>query len=157
MTLLEMTASITVLAIIAVAVLPVIASSADAYASAARTRRDTERVAFAAERCLRLLREAQAGAAAGELDIAVASPDHVQFSDGRGFRLDGADLVLIMPGEPDAPICRDVDTLQIQYLGADGVTDTSVTPNATHRFHVAIGSGDVALSISAFARAQIGG
>ncbi len=157
MTLLEMTAAITVLGVISAAILPVIASSADAYASAARTRRDTERIAFAAERCVRLLREADAGAAVGELDISIAAPDHVLFTSGRGFRLDGADLVLIMPGEPEAPICRDVDSLVIQYLGADGVTSTSATPNATHRFNVTIESGDLALSVTAFARAQIGG
>ncbi|MEZ6243506.1 MAG: type II secretion system protein [Phycisphaerales bacterium] len=157
MTLLEMTAAITVLAIISVAVLPVIASSADAYASAAQTRRETERIAFAAERCQRLLREAQAGAVAGELDVGVATPDQILFTDGRGLRLDGTDLVLVMPGEPDAPICRGVDTFQIQYLGSDGVTDTSATPNATFRFNVTVASGDVSLSITAFARAQIGG
>ena len=157
MTLLEMVASITVLSIIAVAVLPVLASSADAYASAAQTRRDTERIAFAAERCLRLLREAQAGAAAGELDVSVAQPDHVQFTDGRGIRLVGTDLVLIDPGDPDAPICRDVDTFTIRYLGADGVTDTAGTPNATQRFVVTIETGGLELSIAVFPRARIAG
>lgn len=104
---------------------------------------------------MRLLREAEGAATPGQLDIAVADPGHVEFADGRGLELQGSDLMLLSASVA-APICRDVDAFVIEYLADDGVTDTASAPQNTQRFNVTITSGDITLSVSAFARERIG-
>jgi prepilin-type N-terminal cleavage/methylation domain-containing protein len=156
LTLLELIASITIMSVIAVAVFPVIASAADGYASATRTRERTERVAFALDRCVRLLREATGSDPAGALDLASAAPDRVVFADGRGLGLSGTTLVYLEAGQPDAPLCRDVSAFEITYLASDGVTDTIGAPETTQRFNVSITADGLTLAGSAFARTRIG-
>ena len=156
LTLLELIASITIMSVIAVSVFPVIASSADAYASATQTRTRTERVAFALDRCIRLLREASGSDPVGSLDITTAAADRVVFADGRGIALSAGSLVYLESGQPDAPLCRDVSAFQISFIGADGVTDTIATPEDTQRFNISITADGLTLTGSAFARARIG-
>lgn len=156
LTLLELIAAITVMSVIAVSVFPVIASAADAYASATRTREDTERIAFAMDRCIRLLREATGSDPVGSLDLTTATVDRVVFADGRGVGLSGTDLVYIESGQPDAPLCRDVTTFRIDYYGNDGVTSTIAIPGDTQRFVITLTTEGITLTGSAFARSRIG-
>lgn len=156
LTLLELIAAITVMGVVAAAVFPVIASAADAYASATRTRKDTERIAFAMQRCIRLLREATGSDPVGSLDLTTASPDRIVFADGRGLALSGGDLVYLQAGQPEAPLCRDVSVFRIDYLAEDGVTSTLSAPGETQRFIVTITTNGITLTGSAFARARIG-
>ncbi len=156
LTLLELVASILIMSVISVAVLPVIASAADGYASATNTRHDTERIAFALERCIRLLREASGTDPVGGLDIAAATSDRIVFGDGRGLSLSGSDLLFLESGQPDSPLCRDVTLFRIDYIGGDGVSDTIAAPATTQRFNITLTSGDITLTGSAFARARIG-
>jgi len=156
LTILELMASITIMGVIAVAIMPVIASAADAYASATQTRQETERIAFALDRCVRVLREATGTDPIGSLDIAGAASDRIVFADGRGLALSGTDLVYLETGQADAPLCRDVTVFQIDYLASDGVTDTLGTPGDTQRFNITLTSSGMTLTGSAFARARIG-
>ncbi|MFI4896545.1 MAG: type II secretion system protein [Phycisphaerales bacterium JB059] len=156
LTLIELIAAITIMSVISVAGFPVIASAADGYASATRTRERTERIAFALDRCVRLLREATGSDPAGALDLASAAPDRVVFADGRGLGLSGTTLVYLEAGKADAPLCRDVTAFEITYLGSDGVTSTIGAPETTQRFNVSITADGLTLTGAAFARTRIG-
>ena len=156
LTLLELIAAITVMSVVAVSVFPVIASAADGYASASQTRQETERIAFAMDRCIRLLREATGSDPVGSLELTTATADRIVFADGRGIALSGTDLVYIESGQADAPLCREVSAFQIDYIGNDGVTDTISAPAETQRFIVTLSTGGQTLTGSAFARARIG-
>ncbi len=156
LTLLELVASILIMSVISASVFPVIASAADAYASATRARKDTERIAFALERCIRLLREAEGTTPVGGLDITTAQTDRIVFADGRGLSLSGTDLYYLESGQPDSPLCRDVTLFRIDYISDDGIKDAIGDPTTTQRFNITLTTGGMTLTGSAFARARIG-
>ncbi|MCB9846462.1 MAG: type II secretion system protein [Phycisphaeraceae bacterium] len=151
-TLLETLMAIVVLAVVGATVVPLIGSSVDVYASASDAREISDRAAFAMERCVRLLREAPGEIDTGDLDITVAEPSRVEFGDGRGLSLDGEVLLMHVDADVTAPLCRDVSSFTIQYLGSDGLTDTLDTPGLTDRFVVSITTSSLTLSGAAFCR-----
>ena len=155
-TLVELTVTVVVMAIVASLLIPVIHGAADAYGSSVSARQTSERVAYAMERTLRLLRDVPLGASDATVGIAAASTDAVTFSDGRRLWLDSGSLILTDSGV-DAPLCRDVQTFEIAYLAQDGQASTLSTPSTTQRFNVTIKSGGFELRGSAFARVRAGG
>ena len=155
-TLVELTVTVVVMGIVAALLIPVIHGAADAYGSSVSTRQVSERVAYAMERTLRLLRDVPLGASDATVGISAAAGDSITFSDGRRLRLDSGSLILTDSGV-DAPLCRQVQTFEITYLASDGTTSTISTPTTTQRFNVTIRSGDFELRGSAFARVRAGG
>lgn len=153
-TLVEVMVSVVVLGVIAAVTLPVVSGVTNSYAAAADVREKTERVAFAMDRCLRLLRECPAGADASAVSITSASPSAVVLGDGRGLQLSGTDL-LLLSGSSTSPLCRNVTAFVITYRGTDGTTSTQGTPGSTHCFDVSITADGVTLSGSAFPRARM--
>lgn len=151
MTLLEVLASIVVLGVIGAATLPVMSGAAESYASARDAREAVDDAAFAMDRIVRLLREAPGDPRTGTLFILDAGSDRIEFADGRGFTLTGETLELLSTDEP-MPLCRGVQSLEISYLGADGVSDVSATPQSTHRFRVRLRVEGLWLESIAFAR-----
>jgi len=152
--LVEVLVSIVVLGVIAAVLLPLIGSVAGAYAAAADVRERTERVAFALDRCVRLLRETPAGADASTVAVAGAAADHVLFSDGRGLEVSGG-VLLLRSGSGTAPLCRGVTSFQITFLASDGVTSTLAAPQGTHCFRVALTADGVTLVGAAFPRCRM--
>lgn len=155
-TLVELTVTVVVMGVIAAMLIPVIHGAADAYGSSVSTRQTSERVAYAMERTLRLLRDVPLGAVAGTVGIPSASSDQVTFSDGRRLRLDSGTLLYTDSGV-ESPLCRRVETFRIDYLGEDGVSSTLSTPANTQRFNVTISSDGFELRGAAFARVRVGG
>ncbi|MBL8760317.1 MAG: prepilin-type N-terminal cleavage/methylation domain-containing protein [Phycisphaerae bacterium] len=155
-TLVELTVTVVVMAIAGAMLIPVIHGAADAYGSSVATRQTCDRVAYAMERTLRLLRDVPLGSSDASVAITTAAADRVVFSDGRALELDSGTLVLTDSGV-EAPLCRNVDAFEITYLAEDGVTSTLSTPAATQRFFVTLRSGGFELRGSAFARVRVGG
>lgn len=152
--LVEVVASVVVLGVVAAVLLPLISGVAGAYAAAADVREKTERVAFALDRCVRLLRETPAGADASTVAIDVAADDLVRFSDGRGLELSG-DVLLLRTPSGTSPLCRAVSSFQVSFLAADGVTSTLAVPADTHSYHVSIVADGVTLGAAAFPRCRM--
>lgn len=155
MTLLEVVVTITILAVVAAVILPVINGATDMYASAAGLRDSSERVAFALDRSVRLLRDAPAGATPGEVGIVTAQADRVRFTDGRGLELSGTDLLLRTAAGTTAPLCRGVTAFELSYLGEDGATSTAATPADTQRIWVRIATARTSLAGSAVIRTRM--
>lgn|GEM_PF-732822 len=155
LTLLEVTLSIVIVAVIAAIVVPVTASLGDAYAASADTREAAEDAGFALDRVVRLLREAPEGEAGGQVGFVRADSDAVEFTDNRAVELIDADLVLTDENGVQGVLCRQVSAFEIGYLASDGVTDCSATPEETRRFTVRLVVRGVELRGTAFARVTI--
>lgn len=155
-TLVELTVTVVVMSVVAALLIPVIHGAADAYGSSVSTRQTSERVAYAMERTLRLLRDVPLGASDGTVGISSAGDDSITFSDGRSLRLESGAIILTDSGV-DAPLCREVQAFEIKYLAEDGRTSTIATPTTTQRFSVTIKSGNFELRGAAFARVRSGG
>lgn len=153
-TLLELVLAMIVMSVVAVIVMPVTVAATESYAQA-RTLRDTAESGFyAMDRVIRLIREAPAGTSTG-LDVASADASGIVFGDGRGVRLSGTDLVLV-DGDTESPLLRDVGVFELTYLEADGGTVAADAANA-HRIHVRLQAAGMELAAVVFPRVWIGG
>lgn len=155
MTLLEVVVTITILSVVAAVLLPVINGATDSYAAAASLRDSSERVAFALDRSIRLLRDAPVGAAPGQVGIVMAQADRVRFTDGRGLELSGSDLLLRTGASTTAPLCRGVTGFELSYFAQDGVTSTAASPADTQRIWIRISTARTSLAGSATIRARM--
>ena len=153
-TLVEVIVSVVVIGVIAAVILPVIGAATGAFAAAADTRERTERVAFALDRCVRLLRETPAGSDASTVGVSGASTTHVLFSDGRGLEVSGG-VLLLREGSTTFPLCRNVTAFSLSFLATDGVTSVVATPGAAHSFRVSLTADGVSLTAAAFPRARM--
>jgi prepilin-type N-terminal cleavage/methylation domain-containing protein len=154
-TLIEATLTIIIIGIVAAVAMPVIVGAGDAYAYSAATRRTAEKGAYAIERVVRLLRDAPAGVLRGTVDLAQATPTLVRFGDGRGVELSGTTLSLRAADGTLSTLCDGVQAFTLEYLGADGVTDTSATPEDTQRFNITVRVGSFELRSAALARVRV--
>lgn len=154
-TLLEVVASIMVLAIISVVVMPVVHATLGHYAASVSERAAAERAAFAADRCVRFIREITVDDA-GVAGIATAGEEALLVADGSGLELSGQTLLLRTAGGDGHPLCTGVDGFALEYLAADGVTPTA-DAELIHRVNVTIVVGAVELRAAAFLRGRIGG
>lgn len=152
-TLLELTVTVTVLAIIASALAPVVNAAVDSYGSARDARDAAESVSFGIDRCVRVLRETPEGASTGTVGIAAASSQRVALTDGRVIELIAGEL-LLTEGGISAPIAVGVDSFELRYLGEDGVTDTAASPGDTHSVQVSLSNGRLELRSVAFLRVR---
>jgi prepilin-type N-terminal cleavage/methylation domain-containing protein len=152
-TLLEATVSVVIIGVIAGACLPVVNAMADNALAAQRTRDSAEGAAFAMERAIRLIRDCPGGPAS--TGIAIALPSQVQFTDGRGLRLDGTNLLLRDTAGAEAVLARDVREFELGYLASDGVTNTQSAPAQTDRVAIRILVGDLELRCAAFPRVRM--
>ncbi len=155
LTLLEVTLSMVIIAVIAAIVVPVTASLGDAYASAADTREAAEDAAYALDRVVRLLREAPESGVPGQIGFARVESSAVEFTDNRAVELIDTDLVLTDASGVQGILCRQVAAFEIGYLAADGATETAATPEETRRFTVRLVARGVELRGAAFARVTI--
>ncbi len=153
-TLVEVVVSVVVLGVVAAVTLPVVGGVTNAFSAAVSVRERTERVAFALDRCVRLLREAPAGSDASTVGITTASSSQVLLSDGRGLEVSGG-VLLLRTGSSTAPLCRNVTAFTISYLGTDGVTSTLAAPGGTHCFRIVLVADGVTLAGAAFPRCRM--
>lgn len=152
-TLLETTVSVVIIAVIAAACLPVVNGMADNAVAAQRTRDAAEGAAYAMERAIRLIRDCPGSPTVTDITMATASA--VRFSDGRGLRLSGTDLMLRDTAGAEAVLARDVTTFELTYLASDGVTSTMATPTQTDRVGVRIAVGGLELRCAGFPRVRM--
>lgn len=155
LTLLEVTLSMVIIAVIAAIVVPLTASLGDAYASAADTREAAEDAAFTLDRVVRLLREAPESGVPGQIGFARVESSAVEFTDNRAVELIDTDLILTDANGVQGILCRQVSAFEVGYLASDGVTDCSVTPEETRRFTVRLVVRGVELRGAALARVTI--
>lgn len=155
-TMLEMIAAVIVMSIIAAVITPVISSASEHYTTTRQIRTQTEQMAFAVDRMARMLRQAPIGSGGSGVGISSATASSITFSDGTGFLLDSGRIEMLVPGQSNALLCPDIDTMIIEYLASNGVTSTLATPELTHRVAVTLTSGDLRMSILIFPRVWIG-
>lgn len=151
-TLVELIVSIVVLGILAGIGGPLVLGAGDSYAKASQMREAADDISFGMERCIRLLRETPMGAISGEAGIVRAEPGAVEFNDGSGLELASGTLELLLIDGTRAPLVRNVDSFTIEYIGADGVTDTSGFPSQTKRYVITLAAGGIELRSAAFFR-----
>jgi prepilin-type N-terminal cleavage/methylation domain-containing protein len=156
-TLIELIATMVVLAVVASVAAPIMVASSDAYADASDRRESAERVAAALERVVRILREAPA-TAPGETtpDIVEATASSVELADGVRLELSGSTLLLTTATEAQSPLCQGVSAFVLGFLAADGVTDSSGVPTSTQRVNVRLTAGGVEARTSVFLRVCTG-
>jgi prepilin-type N-terminal cleavage/methylation domain-containing protein len=155
-TLLELLAAVVVMSVISVTLMPIIGGASESYVSARDVRTSTESVANALDRITRIVRKAPIGSGNTGVDVASSSVTSVAFSDGTGVQLVGTTLEMLVVGGGAVPLCFDVDSFTIDFIGADGVVDTSLTPTQTHRFGFTILSNNVEMSVIVHPRVWIG-
>lgn len=152
LTLVETMASIVILGVMAGVSLPMIDGASEAYARATEQRRATEQVAFALDRCVRLLRTVPLGADNASVGITSVSATAVRFADGRGLEVTGGVLMMRDSSGNTARLCADVQTFTLTPLASDGVTNTTATPGLTRRFNITIKTSKAELRGAAFIR-----
>lgn len=155
-TMLEAVVSITVVALIAVTVLPLMTSAGDAYATASTTRKTAENVAYAMDRIVAMLRDTPAGAVTGTVGISTAAASNVVFTDGRALSLSGTDLMLTAGGQSTV-LLRNVTTFSLSYLGQTGMISTAASPTTTWNYRITLVAGGFELRSAACIRIKGGG
>lgn len=153
--LLEAMAAVMTLAVVAALVSPVVSSSSEAYVSAMSTRRATERVGFAMERCIRLIREIPPSSGGGGVGLSSVASDSLTLEDGSGVRLEDGVLRLLVPGGGAATLLSGVTAFEVTALAADGTTSTMGSARDTRRINVRIESGGLGMSSAAFIRSGV--
>ncbi|MHC4975907.1 MAG: prepilin-type N-terminal cleavage/methylation domain-containing protein [Planctomycetota bacterium] len=152
-TLVELIASIVIVATLAGVLAPVVMTSADAYDRATSQRTSSENAGSAMERVVRTLRATPPQTVGSpQPGITVADADRIVLGDGHEIELVGDTLMFTAPGESASALCQDVEVLELAYLGADGVTDTSATPASTQRIRVRLIVGGFELQTIVFLR-----
>ena len=154
-TLMESLMVVTILGIIAAGTLPIMQGVATNAAASDRTRRTCEAGAYAMDRIARLLRDAPAGTTTGTLALTSAAPDTIGFADSRGLFIKGTELWFRNASGDEDMLIANVEVFEITYLAADGVTDTSATPQTTQRFIVRLVTGGFELRIAVFPRVRL--
>lgn len=154
-TLIEALMVVTILGIIAAGTLPIMQGVATNAAASDRTRRTCESGAYAMDRIARLLRDAPAGTTTGTLAVTSAAPDTIGFADNRGLFIKGDQLWFRDQSGSEDVLITNVEAFEITYLAADGVTDTSATPQTTQRFVVRLVTGGFELRIAVFPRVRL--
>jgi prepilin-type N-terminal cleavage/methylation domain-containing protein len=155
-TLIELLAAIVVMSIISVTIMPVIAAASESYTVARQVRSSTERAGYALDRITRVVRQAPIGTGSSGIGISAAGLSAVVFSDGSGFQLTDTTLEMLVPGENPTPLCFNVSSFTVRYLGDDGVSDTILTPTQTHRLAFTIITENVEMSVVVLPRVWIG-
>lgn len=154
-TLVELMVTVTVLGIVGAATLPVILGVSDSYAQSTRTRSAIERNAFAADRLTRWVREIPEGPTHGTVAIAAASATSIRLIDGRRIELNGGSLVEVDATGDVSVLLEGVTTLELRLLAADGITDTSASPDQTQRVGFTLTSDGATLCGIGFIRARM--
>ena len=152
-TLVELLGVIVIFSVLAGVISPVVLEAAGAHRRAATQRDAAQRAGYALERIVRLLRETppmQPGEPSPGL--AGAETERVERIDGAEVELIGSTLWLTPAGGDAAPLCQGVEAFELGYLGADGVTDTRATPEATQRVTVRIVVDGFVLRTAVFLR-----
>lgn len=161
-TLIETIAVIVVMGLLAGMIVPVVASSTNAFATMSEARDRTESASLAMERIVRAVREVDDDPdVAGAADLSIASVSRIRFADGTEVRLDGTTLWLDEPDETEAPLCQHVSAFEVTYLGDDGLElDPGVAANLplVRRLHIRIACSNAAeLRTSVFLRSSLEG
>ena len=155
-TMLEAVVSITVVAIIAATVLPLVTGAGDAYATASTTRKTAENTAYAMDRIVAMLRDTPAGASTGTVGITTAQAANVVFTDGRALSLSGTDLMLTASGTSTV-LLRNVTSFALSYLDQTGQISTAASPTTTWNYRITLVSGGFELRSQACIRIKGGG
>lgn len=148
---------VTILGIIAAGTLPIMQGVATNAAASDRTRRACESGAYAMDRIARMLRDAPAGTTTGTLSLTSAASDTIGFADNRALFIKGDQLWFRNTDGAEDVLITDVEDFEITYLAADGVTDTSATPQTTQRFVVRLVTSGFELRIAVFPRVRLAG
>ncbi len=154
-TLVECMCSITVIAVTAAIVMPVIDSAATSYVSATKARDVSEGTAYSMDRCVAVLRDTPPSTTSGMMAISTATATSVQFTDKRGLSLVGTTLNLIGTDGALVPLLRNVTTFNLDYFDQDGKTSVLSTPGKTWRFNITIVASGFELRGGAFIRARL--
>lgn len=151
----ETLAAVTIIGIASAAVAPVMSGATDVYVAAARVRGEAESAAFALDRITRALREAPLtpGSGAG---IATAAVNAIELADGAAVRLDGSRVLFTPAGGIEAVLAEGASSLTFRYIGADGLTSTSATPEETVLVEIDLALTDVRLVSRVWLRTSLG-
>jgi prepilin-type N-terminal cleavage/methylation domain-containing protein len=156
-TLLEVMVAVTVMGIVAAVTMPVVLSTARTYSDATTARARAEKLGFAMERVVRVLRDVPPDTDPTDLGITSATAAGLTLGDGRGLSYASGVLseTRVVSGVAStSPLVDGLDEFVISYIGSDGTTSVLATPKETHTFRVTIRIGGMELRGVAFARVK---
>lgn len=153
--LLEALLAVMILAIVAAIVSPVCNSVTDVYVASLRVRRASERVGFAAERCVRFIREIGPKADSSGVAIQALTAQSLTLSSGAAITVRDDQLLLTDTTGVSSVLCSSLQTFTLTPLASDGTTSTLATPGATRRINIAIKAGDFELRTAATIRSGV--
>ena len=153
-TLIELIATMVVLAIAAASVTPLLIGLTDSARAARHRLAMLDALHRALDRSARLLREASPGVEGG-VDLSEATAAGFALADGRGVRfLDGT--LWLDPGDGSTwPLARGIDSFSVRYLTSDGVTEAD-DPAAMQRVAIMVQDDGVPLTTIVYFRAGAG-
>lgn len=150
-TVIEMVAVIVIMGTLAVVITPMVITASSSYTDSTHQRTAVSSLNYALDRISRLFREASP-AVDGTTDITTALPGKVVFDDGSMVELIGTTLWFTAAGQTAQPLAQNINQFTISYLQKDGVTNSSSSPNTTHRVTIVIASDGVELRSAVFLR-----
>lgn len=151
-TLLEALVSLTVIAVVAAAVLPSMAGAGDSLESTRAVRAATVEANLALERTVALLRDVPRSVQSpADLAIAIGESSRVRLADGSGVERSGTDLFLRHPSGTLDLLASDVQVFEVRYLSRPGV---ETTPSDASLFEIRIVVRGFELRSAVFARSQ---
>jgi prepilin-type N-terminal cleavage/methylation domain-containing protein len=151
-TLLEALVSLTVVAVVAAAVLPVVAGAGDALSSSHDVRTAATDATLAVERTIILLRDVPRSAQnPSELALAVGEMSRVRLADGTGVELSGSELRWRSSSGTSDLLASGVEAFEVRYLARPGL---ETTPVAASLFEVRVVVRGFELRSAVFARSR---
>lgn len=156
-TLVEMLASIVIVATVAAVTSPILVSATSAYSKSAQQRRSAERVAGALDRLCRILREAPAKASpAGATNFTAASVSSFALFGGASASLSGTDLLLGSATEPPSPLCVGVTVFELTYFDSAGAAvNVAAGTDSVQRMQIRLAADGSELRTTVWLRASL--
>lgn len=156
-TLVELIASIVVVATVAAVTSPILYSASDAYAKSVQQRRGAERVAGALDRLCRILREAPGKASpAGATNFTAATVNSFTLLGGVNASLSGSDLLLGAASVPPTPLCVGVTAFELTYFdGAGASVNAAGGTDAVRRMEIRLAANGCELRTTVWLRASL--
>lgn len=144
--------AVMILGAVAVLVSPVVSSASDVFVQTMKLRQTSERVGFALERIVRMVREIEPRQAGSEVAISLAEHERLELAGGESLALVGDELRFTDADGQASPLCTNVEHFLLEYIGSDGRTDSSPVPGLTRTIRITLRASGCELRAIAFIR-----
>ena len=152
-TLIELLATIMVLGLSMVAVLPVLTSVSDAAHRARTIAHRHHDISIALQRIAGILRESGDPSVAPSM-LTVQSATEFRLASGAGIALDSGTLIERATTGQTMPLAPGITRFEVRYLRDDGSTTTAI-PQDVHSVEVLLENAEIAAAMRVFLRGRM--